>query len=202
MYGMVANGSNCIVTFVCLLYCIREPSCLIYLYVERRDEGWCEKRGGLLYSFHLIMSASCECQVFWPLLPPWETLHIPYSIRKLPHMKVLISVWWLLGKAVGEGNGTLLQYSCLGKPMDGGAWWAAAHGIAKSWTWLSDFPFTFHFHALEKEMATHSSVLAWRIPGMGEPDELLSLGSHRVGYEWCNLAAAAGAGKAVFITQS
>ena len=67
----------------------------------------------------------------------------------------------------GEGNGTPLQYSCLENPMDGGAWWAAVHGVAKSWAQLSTFTFTFHFHALEKEMATHSSVLAWRIPGMG-----------------------------------
>ena len=67
-----------------------------------------------------------------------------------------------------EGNGTPLQYSCLENPMDGGAWWAALYGVAKSWTQLSDFPFAFHFHALEKEMATHSSVLAWRIPGRGE----------------------------------
>ena len=67
----------------------------------------------------------------------------------------------------GEGNGTPLQYSCLENPMDGGAWWAAVHGVTKSRTRLSDFTFTFHFHALEKEMATHSSVLAWRIPGMG-----------------------------------
>ena len=66
-----------------------------------------------------------------------------------------------------EGNGTPLQYSCLENPMDGGAWWAAVHGVAKSRTPLSDFTFTFHFHALEKEMATHSSVLAWRIPGTG-----------------------------------
>ena len=69
----------------------------------------------------------------------------------------------------GEGNGTPLQYFCLENPMDGGAWWAAVHGVAKSRTRLSDFPFTFHFHAMEKEMATHSSVLAWRIPGTGEP---------------------------------
>ena len=62
-----------------------------------------------------------------------------------------------------------LQYSCLENPMDKGAWWAAVHGVAKSRTRLSDFNFAFHFHALEKEMATHSSVLAWRIPGMGEP---------------------------------
>ena len=80
-------------------------------------------------------------------------------------------------------NGTPLQYSCLEKPMDGGAWWAAVHGVAKSWTRLSDFTFTFHFHALEKEMATHSSVLAWRIPGTAEPGGLLSMGSHRVRYD-------------------
>ena len=69
----------------------------------------------------------------------------------------------------GEGNGTPLQYSCLENPMDGGAWWAAVHGVARSRTRLRDFTFTFQFPALEKEMATHSSVLAWRIPGMGEP---------------------------------
>ena len=82
-----------------------------------------------------------------------------------------------------EGNGTPLQYSCLENPMDGGAWEAAVHGVTESWTQLSDFTFTFHFHALEKEMATHSSVLAWRIPGMAEPGGLLSLGSHRVGHD-------------------
>ena len=72
----------------------------------------------------------------------------------------------------GEGNGTPLQYSCLENHMDGGAWWAAVHGITKSRTRLSDFTFTFHFHALEKEMATHSSVLAWRIPGTEGPCRL------------------------------
>ena len=83
----------------------------------------------------------------------------------------------------GEGNGTPLQYSCLENPMDGGAWWAAVHGVAKSRTRLSDFTVTFHCHALEKEMATHSSVLAWRIPGTGEPGGLPSMGSHRVGHD-------------------
>ena len=82
-------------------------------------------------------------------------------------------------------------YSCLENPMDGGAWWAAVHGIAKSQTRLSDFTFTFHCHALEKEMATHSSVLAWRIPGVGEPGGLPSMGSHRVRHDWSDLAAAA-----------
>ena len=69
----------------------------------------------------------------------------------------------------------------LENPMDGGAWKAAVHGVAEGWTQLSDFTFTFHFHALEKEMATHSNVLAWRIPGTGEPGGLPSMGSHRVG---------------------
>ena len=75
--------------------------------------------------------------------------------------------------------------------MDGGAWWAAVHGVTKSRPRLSDFTFTFHFHALEREMATHSSVLAWRIPGMGEPGGLPSMGSHRVGQDCSDLAAAA-----------
>ena len=83
----------------------------------------------------------------------------------------------------GEGNGNPLQYSCLENPMDGGAWYAAVHGVARSQTRLSNFTFTFHFHALEKEMATHSSVLAWKIPGTGEPGGLLSMGSHRVGHD-------------------
>ena len=83
----------------------------------------------------------------------------------------------------GEGDGTPLQYSCLENLMGGGAWWAAVHGVAKSRTGLSGFTFTFHFHALEKEMATHSSVLAWRIPGTEEPGGLPSMGSHRVGHD-------------------
>ena len=104
-------------------------------------------------------------------------------------------LWFLLQKfslatTTGEGNGIPLQYSCLESPLDRGAWWAAVHGVAKSQTWLSDFTFTFHFHALEKEMATHSSVLDWRIPGTGEPGGLPSLGSYRVGHNWSNLAAA------------
>ena len=92
---------------------------------------------------------------------------------------------------IGEGNGTPLQYSCLENPMDGGAWWAAVHGVPKSRKRLSNFTFTFHSHTLEKEMATHSSVLAWRIPGTGEPGGLLSMGLHRVRHDWSDLAAAA-----------
>ena len=98
--------------------------------------------------------------------------------------KVMSLLFNMLSRLViREGNGTPLQYSCLETPTDGGAWWAAVHGVAESWTRLNDFTFTFHFHELEKEMATHSSVLAWRIPGMGEPGGLLSLGSHRVRHD-------------------
>ena len=81
------------------------------------------------------------------------------------------------------GDGTPLQYSCLENPMDGGAWKAAVCGVAEGWTRLSDFTFTFHFHALEKEMATHSSVLAWRILGTGEPGGLPSTELHSVGHD-------------------
>ena len=84
---------------------------------------------------------------------------------------------------LGEGNGDPLQYSCLEKPMDGGAWWATVQGVVKSRTQLSDFTLTFHFPALEKEMATHSNVLAWRIPVTAEPGGLPSMGSHKVGHD-------------------
>ena len=88
-----------------------------------------------------------------------------------------------LGRSPGEGSGNPLHYSCLENHMDGGAWQVTVHGAAKSRTPLSDFSFTFHFHALEKEMATHSSVLAWRIPRTGEPGGLPSMRSHRVGHD-------------------
>src|SRR5574341_351477 len=94
-------------------------------------------------------------------------------------------------RSPGGGNGNLLQYSCLENPMDRGAWWAVVHGVTKSRTRLSDFTFTFYFPALEKEMATHSSVLAWRIPGTAEPGGLPSMGSHRVEHDRSDLAAAA-----------
>ena len=84
---------------------------------------------------------------------------------------------------VGEGGGSPLQCSCLENPRDRGAWWAAVYGVAQSRTRLSNFTFTFHFHALEREVAAHSSVLAWRIPRTGEPGGLPSMGSHRVGHD-------------------
>ena len=115
---------------------------------------------------------------------PWSWSVVPGLVLGYRHF---------LSSIVGEGNGTPLQYSCLENPMDGGAWWAAVHGVAKSQTQLSNFTFSFHFHTLEKEMATHSSVLAWRIPGTGEPSGLLSMGWHRAGHDWSDLAAAAAA---------
>ena len=99
-----------------------------------------------------------------------HTSHWP----ELDHMSIL--------NQSGNRNGIIMVGS-EENPMDGGAGWAAVHGVAKSQTRLSDFTFTFHFHALEKEMATHSSVLAWRIPGTGEPGGLPSMGSHRVGHD-------------------
>ena len=119
----------------------------------------------------------CQLHDFEKTQYPW-VLHIS-------SLRAIIALY------IGEGNGTLLQYSCLANPMDGGAWWAAVHGVARSRTRLSDFTFTFHFHALEKEMATHSSALAWRIPGTGEPGGLPSLGLHKVKHDWSELAAAA-----------
>ena len=95
----------------------------------------------------------------------------------------------MLTITLGEGNGNPLQYSCLENPMDRGAWWAVVHGVTKSRTLTEQLH--FHFHALEKEMATHSSILAWRIPGTAEPGGLQYVGSHRVGHDWSDLAAAA-----------
>ena len=102
-------------------------------------------------------------------------------------------LWALLGSLLWRRQWQPTPVLLPGKFRDGGAWWAEVHGVAKSRTWLSDFSFPFHFHALEKEMATHSSVLAWRIPGTGKPDGLPSVGSRRVGHDWSDLAAAAAA---------
>ena len=90
---------------------------------------------------------------------------------------IITEIWAFLLEDSEKANSTPLQYSCLENPMDGGAWWAAVHGVAEGRARLSDFTFSFHFPALEKEIATHSSVLAWRIPGTGEPGGLPSMGS-------------------------
>ena len=119
-----------------------------------------------LLVFDTILKIEVNLNVFCHVLPP---------------PAVPDCIFFRLVIQFGEGHGTPLQYSCLENPMDGGAWWTAVH--AKGQTRLTDFPFTFHFHALEKEMATHSSVLAWRIPGTGEPGGLPSLGSHRVRHD-------------------
>ena len=121
--------------------------------------------------------------ILWPFLNQVaEQIPIPQLLAARELWKNW-SYFQVLVPWVREGNGTPLQSSCLENPMDGGPWWAAVHGVAKSQTRLSDFTFTFHFHALEKEMATHSSVLAWRIPGTGEPGGLPSMGLHRVSHD-------------------
>ena len=115
---------------------------------------WTEEPGRLLQSMGLLKSDMTE------------RLHFDFSLS-----------------CIGEGNSNPLQGSCLENPRDRGAWRAAVCGVAQSQTRLSDFTFTFHFPALEKEIATHSSVLAWRIPGTGEAGGLPSMGSHRVGHD-------------------
>ena len=122
-----------------------------------------------------------------------KSIHIYISFKYTDNSHVKSKKYNKLVNVTGEGNGTPLQHSCLENPMYRGAWKTAVQGVAEGRTWLSDFTFTFHFHALEKEMATHFSVLAWRIPGTGEPGGLPSMGSHRVGHNWSDLAAAAAA---------
>ena len=124
--------------------------------------------------FYLLLSPYCPRDSQEPSPPP-QFENISFSAFSLLYNPTLTSF--------GEGNGTPLQHSCLENPMGGGARWATVHGVAKSWTRLSEFTFTFHSHALEKEMATHSSVVAWRVPGTGKPGGLPSLGSQRVGHD-------------------
>ena len=150
-----------------------------------------------MFSPYLYSSADFQLSVSTSLCLGWfPSLSLSLSLSLSPQKAVLPACraglkYQEIYTHPGEGNGTPLQYSCLENPTDRGAWWAAVHGVTKSRTRLSDFTFSFHFHTLEKEMATHSSVLAWRIPGMGDPGGLLSTGSHRVGHDWSNLAAAA-----------
>ena len=137
---------------------------------------------------HAPLSIEFSRQESWNGLPFPPPRDLPNSgieprspVRQADSLMVLLTM--LHVPSPGDSNGNPLQYSCLENPMDGGAWWAAVHGVAKSQARLSGFTFIFHFRALEKAMATHSSVLAWRIPGTGEPGGLPSLGSHRVGHD-------------------
>ena len=152
---------------------------------QRKTMEWERLEISLLFSGTLY---SVGYNIFLPglLLLSFPQLFVnPPQTTTLPSCISFAWGWFFcfLYKVTQEGNGTPLQYSCLENPMDGGAWQAAVHGVAKSQTRLSDFTFTFHSHALEKEMATHSSVLAWRIPGTGEPGGLPSMGSHRVRHD-------------------
>ena len=125
--------------------------------------------------------------LFWPCCTAWGNLSSPtreWTQQWKQSSRTLLFLLYVVG------TGTPLQYSCLENPMDGGAWWAAVHAVAKSRTQLSNFTCTFPVHALEKEMATHSSVLAWRSPGTGEPGGLPSMGSHRVRHNCSDLAVA------------
>ena len=136
-----------------------------------------------------VTKISGEPKFYWP----------PFSASLTHYNKELSCDCWLKGIFrishifSGKGNGNPLQYSCLENPMDGRAWKAAVHGVAEVGHDQATSLSLFTFHALEKEMATHSSVFAWRIPGTGEPGGLLSMGSHRVGHDWRDLAAAAAA---------
>ena len=138
------------------------------------------------WQFQVYSKVNQLCIYIYPLF--FKLFSYIYHYRVLSRVpcgiqQVLIIYFIYSSVYSREGNGTLLQYSRLENPMDGGAWRATVHGVAKSWTGLSDFTFTFHFYAWGKEMATHSSVLALRIPGTGEPGGLPSMGSHRVGHD-------------------
>ena len=134
----------------------------------------------VLISFNSFFFSS----LFHLFLPFYLLPHLSYLLPPLFYCWFPPECFWShLLHYSREGDGTLLQYSFLENPMDGGAWWAAVHGVVKSRTQLSDFTFTFHFHALEKEMATHSRFLALRISGTVEPGGLLCMWSHRVGHD-------------------
>ena len=143
--------------------------------------------------YGVLSSPSLTSVCFFVGFILWHGLPFSWQDNPLPHTRSHCSGFRFQVSGLNPSSTfvTPLQYSCLENPMDGEVWWATVRGVAKSQTRLSDFPFTFRLHALEKEMATHSSVLAWRIPGMGEPGGLLSTGLHRVRHDWSDLAAAA-----------
>ena len=144
----------------------------------------------MVFPLHSEKSDVLSCPSNFLSWPTWSD----YCFLTYAHY-ISVSIFFFFSLPISgknrEGNGNPLQYSCLENPMDGEAWRAAVHGVTKSQTRLGDFTFTFYFHALEKKMAIHSSVLAWRIPGTVEPGGLPSMGLHRVGHDWSDLAAAA-----------
>ena len=143
------------------------------------------------FSLHIIpFYRECICKTETGLFP---FLWFNTYFKTMDTLFYLFSLLWESQNILYYYFGTPLQRSCLENPMDGGDWWAAVHAVARSQTRLSDFTSTFHFHALEKEMATQSSVFAWRIPRMAEPGGLPSVGLHRVGHDWSDLAAVAAA---------
>ena len=181
--------------FIDVFYQIEEIffySCLLNIFIKNGELNF-------VTSFFCVYQDDYVYVVFVHILLMWCITLIDFQMLVLNswnkcHLRIVCDLFYiLLVFCCREGNGTPLQYSCLENPMDGVAWWASVHGIAKSRTRLSDFTFTFHFHTLETEMATHSSVLAWRIPGMGEPRGLPFMGSHRIRHNWSDLATAAAA---------
>ena len=155
---------------------------------------WCHPTiSSSVIPFSSCLQSSPASKLFpmsWLFTLGRQSIGVSASVSVLP---MNIQGWFPLGltNVIWRRQWTTLQYSCLENPMDGGAWWATVHRVTKSWTRLNDFTFTFHFHALEKEMAAHSSVLAWRIPGTGEPGGWPSMGWYGVRHNWSYLAAAA-----------
>ena len=156
--------------------------CWVFIYVGRTGHAtsYCNSMFNILRKCEAVFQSGCS---ILQSHQKYMSVPVPPHSNQYLVLSVLFKPSWCVG------NGTPLQNSWLDNPTDGGAWKAAVHGVAESRTQLSGFTFTFPFHALEKEMATHSSVLAWRIPGTGEPGGLPSTGSHRVGHDWSDLAA-------------
>ena len=178
-------------TILALLFFFAPLSELIWWLVCMWVSFWTCSSVPLIF-FLLCLITTCPDYCSFPVILEMSGVSPPASFFS----NIMLTILGVLPLHIifrGDGNGTPLQYSCLENPMDRGAWWAAVHGVAKSRTRLREFTFTFYFHALEKEMATHSSILAWRIPGTGKPAGQPSMGSHRVRHDWSDLAAAAAA---------
>ena len=194
-----------------LLYNVNQPYAYIYplllqrpshtpSHPSRSSRSWAPcaiQQVPTSYLFYTLVYVSMLFSQFLPFSPSPAGSRSPFSLSGPLFPQWSLDFKWTntnrqaLIKLSREGNGTPREYSCLENPMEGGAWWTTVHGVAKVQPGLSYFTLKFHFHALEKEMATHSSILAWRIPGTGEPGGLLSMGLLRVGHDWSDLAAVA-----------